>query len=82
MNLGLVISSIVDNKEGKQKFIHYRDSKLTHLLKDSLGGNSKVIFTLKRLVLLQIFLLRICITAKVFRLSNLLKMRSKLKTKQ
>lgn len=39
--LGNVINSLVDLTEGKSRHIHYRDSKLTFLLKDSLGGNSK-----------------------------------------
>merc|ERR1712194_326089 len=39
--LGGVINSLVEVAEGKKVFIRYRDSKLTHLLKDSLGGNSK-----------------------------------------
>ncbi len=39
--LGNVINSLVEVSEGKQRYIHYRDSKLTYLLKDSLGGNSK-----------------------------------------
>lgn len=39
--LGNVINSLVDISEGKSRHIHYRDSKLTFLLKDSLGGNSK-----------------------------------------
>ena len=39
--LGNVIYSLVDIAEGKSRHIHYRDSKLTFLLKDSLGGNSK-----------------------------------------
>ena len=39
--LGSVINSLVEVAEGKKVFIRYRDSKLTHLLKDSLGGNSK-----------------------------------------
>jgi hypothetical protein len=41
MQLGHVIKSLLDLAEGKKCHIHYRDSKLTHLLKDSLGGNSK-----------------------------------------
>jgi kinesin family member 15 len=39
--LGNVIKSLVDIGLGKQRHVHYRDSKLTFLLKDSLGGNSK-----------------------------------------
>lgn len=39
--LGIVINSLVDISEGKQRHVHYRDSKLTFLLRDSLGGNSK-----------------------------------------
>lgn len=38
--LGNVISSLVD---GKTHHIPYRDSKLTRLLQDSLGGNTKTI---------------------------------------
>ena len=37
LNLSMVITEIIYNK----KQIHYRDSKLTHLLRDSLGGNAK-----------------------------------------
>merc|ERR1712087_318630 len=35
--LGIVIRSL----SGKKSFISYRDSTLTHILKDSLGGNTK-----------------------------------------
>ena len=42
MNLGHVINSILESNDGKVRYIHYRDSKLTYLLKDSLGGNAKV----------------------------------------
>ncbi|KAH8403592.1 hypothetical protein KR222_002699 [Zaprionus bogoriensis] len=38
--LGNVISALVD---GKTKYVPYRDSKLTRLLQDSLGGNTKTI---------------------------------------
>eukprot|EP01018_Ginkgo_biloba_P037575 Gb_25906 [translate_table: standard] len=39
--LGNVIKALVDNSEGRSCHIPYRDSKLTYLLKDALGGNSK-----------------------------------------
>lgn len=47
--LGLVISALADqgsssaNKNNKQRFVPYRDSVLTWLLKDNLGGNSKTV---------------------------------------
>ncbi|XP_039255213.2 kinesin-like protein KIF13A isoform X1 [Styela clava] len=41
--LGLVISSLADQASGKSKnkFVPYRDSALTWILKDNLGGNSR-----------------------------------------
>ena len=40
--IGNVINALVCNAEGKSnRFVPYRDTKLTYLLKDSLGGNSK-----------------------------------------
>ena len=39
--LGAVINSLVEIAEGKKCHIRYRDSKLTFILKDSLGGNAK-----------------------------------------
>lgn len=41
--LGNVINSLVEVSEGRVRHIHYRDSKLTFLLRDSLGGNSKTL---------------------------------------
>lgn len=44
--LGLVISKLADQSGGKNrndKFVPYRDSVLTWLLKDNLGGNSKTV---------------------------------------
>ncbi|XP_015018840.3 kinesin-like protein KIF13A isoform X4 [Drosophila mojavensis] len=45
--LGLVISKLADQTNGKKggndKFVPYRDSVLTWLLKDNLGGNSKTV---------------------------------------
>lgn len=38
--LGNVISSLID---GRQAHIPYRDSKLTRILQDSLGGNTKTV---------------------------------------
>jgi len=48
-NLGQVINGLADDqrlKSGQNKQIHipYRNSKLTYLLKDALGGNSKTLF--------------------------------------
>ena len=40
--LGSVINSLASKR--KNQFVRYRDSKLTFLLKDSLGGNSKTVF--------------------------------------
>uniref|UniRef100_A0AAY4CD03 Kinesin motor domain-containing protein n=1 Tax=Denticeps clupeoides TaxID=299321 RepID=A0AAY4CD03_9TELE len=41
MCLGQVIMALMDVSNGKSRHICYRDSKLTFLLKDSLGGNAK-----------------------------------------
>lgn len=38
--LGNVISALVD---GRSKYVPYRDSKLTRLLQDSLGGNTRTL---------------------------------------
>ena len=47
LNLSIVIKNIISN----QKQIPYRDSKLTHILRDSLGGNAKtsIIATISQL---------------------------------
>lgn len=41
MNLASVINALSEVSEGKSQHVNYRNSKLTFLLKDSLGGNSK-----------------------------------------
>ena len=43
--LGLVISKLAEktSSKTKDKFVPYRDSTLTWLLKDNLGGNSKTV---------------------------------------
>ncbi|VFR02684.1 unnamed protein product [Cuscuta campestris] len=41
--LGLVIMNLVNMSSGKSLHVPYRDSKLTFLLQDSLGGNAKTI---------------------------------------
>nr|QWT43325.1 kinesin-like protein KIN12D [Citrullus lanatus] len=41
--LGLVIMNLVNISNGKSLHVPYRDSKLTFLLQDSLGGNAKTI---------------------------------------
>ncbi|GLE04784.1 hypothetical protein PINS_up013763 [Pythium insidiosum] len=38
--LGNVINALVDVSNGLKRHVHYRDSKLTFLLRDSLGGNA------------------------------------------
>jgi hypothetical protein len=47
-NLGQVINGLADDqrlqKGIKPQYIPYRNSKLTHLLKDALGGNSQTLF--------------------------------------
>jgi hypothetical protein len=39
--LGSVINALVESAAGKKAHVRYRDSKLTFLLRDSLGGNSR-----------------------------------------
>ena len=41
LTLSNVINALVERGSGKDRHVHYRDSKLTFLLRDSLGGNSK-----------------------------------------
>ena len=41
--LGSVINSLVEIGKGKKQFVRYRDSVLTYLLRNSLGGNAKTL---------------------------------------
>lgn len=41
--LGMCISSLAKKSMGKEAHVPYRDSKLTRLLQDSLGGNAKTV---------------------------------------
>ena len=44
LTLGNCINALYDkNQKGNKIYIPFRDSKLTRLLKDSLGGNSSII---------------------------------------
>eukprot|EP00928_Gymnodinium_smaydae_P028524 TRINITY_DN21727_c1_g4_i1.p1 TRINITY_DN21727_c1_g4~~TRINITY_DN21727_c1_g4_i1.p1 ORF type:complete len:852 (-),score=197.37 TRINITY_DN21727_c1_g4_i1:98-2653(-) len=44
-NLALVIAKLADNSKdnGNQDFVPFRNSKITHILQDSLSGNSKTV---------------------------------------
>eukprot|EP00957_Ditylum_brightwellii_P076050 5780269-Ditylum_brightwellii.AAC.1 len=41
--LGRVISALAKQTSDRQSLVPYRDSKLTHLLRGSLGGNHKTL---------------------------------------
>ncbi|OQS03551.1 hypothetical protein THRCLA_04130, partial [Thraustotheca clavata] len=41
--LGKVITCLSEKRKGKTSFVPYREAKLTRLLQDSLGGNSKTV---------------------------------------
>ena len=43
LSLGNVISALGDDQKKGKVFVPYRDSKLTRMLQDSLGGNSKTL---------------------------------------
>lgn len=52
--LGNVISALADNSQGKNVRVPYRDSQLTKLLMNALGGNSKTIMVLFYIKLIKI----------------------------
>lgn len=39
----IYIKNVKKGEKGSSKYVNYRDSKLTRILKDSLGGNSKTV---------------------------------------
>ena len=41
--MGIVISSLAEKASGKNKVVPYRDSVLTRILQNALGGNSKTL---------------------------------------
>ena len=43
MALGKVINKLSSKSTAADNYVPYRDSKLTRLLKDSLGGNTKTV---------------------------------------
>jgi len=47
--LASVIDSLVKISQGAKRHTHFRDSKLTFLLRDSLGGNSKTFLIVRSL---------------------------------
>lgn len=42
-SLGQVISVLAENSQGKNNFVPYRNSALTRILENALGGNSQTI---------------------------------------
>ena len=41
--LGIVISTLAENADGAKKHVPYRDSSLTRILTNALGGNSQTV---------------------------------------
>jgi len=44
LTLGRVMNNLAVNAKGGHRHVNFRDSKLTHFLKESLGGNAKTLF--------------------------------------
>ncbi len=61
-SLGNVIRALAEQSEGKKVRVPYRDSVLTRLLMNALGGNSKTIMVGKVLLLFFFLILIICVT--------------------
>ena len=66
--LGNVISALVD---GRSTHIPYRNSKLTRMLQDSLGGNSKTMMVSHALATYQLFFIHIFVLVREYRSCHL-----------